>query len=80
MQSDRLKIAGAMLDTTVLISELQNYQVTINPLTAHDSYSAWREGIHDDLMFAVALACWLGENQRGAETFRGVGCENAHPK
>ncbi len=29
--------------------------------TAHDSYEAWREGDHDDLMLSVALACWAGE-------------------
>lgn len=55
-----------MPDTTVFTTELQNYQVTIDPKTAHDSYSAWREGIHDDLVFTVALACWLGEHRRRA--------------
>jgi hypothetical protein len=70
MQSKRLEIAGTMPDTTALISELRGYQVKINPLTAHDSYSAWREGIHDDLVFAVALACWMGENQRRAYAVR----------
>ena len=23
-----------------------------------EQYGAWREGTHDDLVFAVALACW----------------------
>jgi hypothetical protein len=23
-----------------------------------ESYGAWREGTHDDLVLAVALACW----------------------
>jgi hypothetical protein len=40
-----------------------NFKVEIDPKTAHDSYTAWRENQHDDLVFAVALACWLGENQ-----------------
>lgn len=61
MQSKRLEIAGTMPDTTALISELRNFQVKIDPQTAHDSYSAWRENQHDDLVFAVALACWIGE-------------------
>lgn len=64
MQSKRLEIAGTMPDTTALISELRGYEVKIDPLTAHDSYSAWREGVHDDLVFAVCLASWMGENQR----------------
>jgi hypothetical protein len=63
LQSKRLEIAGTMPDTANLVSELQGYQVKIDPQTAHDSYAAWREGVHDDLVFAVALACWLGENK-----------------
>jgi hypothetical protein len=46
--------------------ELLNFKVKIDPKTAHDSYSVWRENPHDDLVFAVALAYWLGENQRRA--------------
>jgi hypothetical protein len=29
----------------------------------HDSYNAWRESIHDDLVLAVALAAWYAERQ-----------------
>jgi hypothetical protein len=36
-------------------------EVKINIATGHDSYEAWREGDHDDLVLAVALACWTGE-------------------
>jgi hypothetical protein len=64
LQTKRLEIAGTLPDTATLVSELQNYQVKIDPVTAHDSYAAWREGGHDDLVFAVCLACWLGENER----------------
>jgi hypothetical protein len=70
LQTKRLQIAGAMPDTTALTTELQNYRVKIDPQTAHDSYAAWREGVHDDLVFAVALACWMGENQRRAFAVR----------
>jgi len=35
--------------------------VKINLATGHDSYEAWREGDHDDLVLAVAMACWTGE-------------------
>ena len=34
--------------------------------TAHDSYGAWREGQHDDLVLALALALWAGVNTRPA--------------
>ncbi len=33
----------------------------IDSKTAHDSYEAWREGVHDDLVLSVALACWTAE-------------------
>jgi len=34
---------------------------SLNISTAHDSYEAWREGDHDDLVLSVALSCWAGE-------------------
>ena len=61
LQSGRLKIAEGLPETKTLVRELLNFKVKINPQTAHDSYSAWRENIHDDLVLAVALACWLAE-------------------
>jgi hypothetical protein len=42
-----------------------NFRVKIDPLTAHDSYGAWREGQHDDLVLAVALAVWFAEHGGG---------------
>jgi len=32
-----------------------------HPPIWHVSYGAWREGTHDDLVLATALACWAGE-------------------
>jgi hypothetical protein len=66
LQSERLKIAATLPDTGALITELKGYQVKIDPKTAHDSYAAWRENAHDELVFAVYLACWMGENERRA--------------
>jgi len=71
LQSKRLEIAGAMPDTANLVSELQGYQVKIDPATAHDSYAAWREGVHDDLVFSLCLACWIGEHRLRVGTLRG---------
>ena len=45
--------------------ELAQFKVKINISTGHDSYEAWREGDHDDLVLAVALACWYGVKRRG---------------
>ena len=61
LQNQRLKIAPGPL-SDILASEMLNFKVKIDPTTAHDSYSAWREADHDDLVLAVALACWYGEN------------------
>jgi len=64
LQNGRLKIASEMELTPVLKSELLNFRVKINSATAHDSYEHWREADHDDLVLAVALACWYRELTR----------------
>jgi hypothetical protein len=70
LQGARIKIASSLPEAAVLVKELLNFKVKIDPVTSHDSYRAWREGIHDDLVLSLALACWIGENQRRAGTFR----------
>jgi hypothetical protein len=68
MQNGQLKIAAEMPLAETLRKELLSFKVKINISTAYDSYEAWREGDHDDLVLAVALACWAGERfpKRGA--------------
>src|SRR5215203_6294601 len=61
MQNGQLKIAEGLSLRDTLVKELLNFRVKINISTAHDSYEAWREGDHDDLVLSVALACWAGE-------------------
>lgn len=63
-QSGRLKISKKLQLAATLQSELLNFRVKIDPKTAHDSYSAWREADHDDLVLSVALAAWWAENQK----------------
>jgi len=60
-QSGRLKISKKLPLASMLQAELLNFKVKIDPRTAHDSYSAWREQDHDDLVLSVALAAWWGE-------------------
>ena len=62
LQTERLKIAASLPEAANLTRELQNFQVKINLDTAHDSYGAWREGAHDDLVLAVSLALWIANN------------------
>jgi hypothetical protein len=64
LQNGRLKVAPEMELAPVLKRELLNFRVKINPATAHDSYEHWREAHHDDLVLAVALACWYRELTR----------------
>jgi len=62
LQNQRLKVAPGPLSDT-LAKEMLSFKVKIDPATAHDSYSAWREAEHDDLVLAVALAAWWAEKE-----------------
>lgn len=71
LQSRRLTFAAALPLIDTLTAELQAFEVKINPDTAHDSYLSWRDGMHDDLVLAVSLACWYRNhlNPHGARGF-----------
>lgn len=59
-QARRLQIAAGLSAADLLLQELMNFKVKITA-AANDTYGAWREGVHDDLVLAVAIACWLAE-------------------
>ncbi len=59
LQSQRLRFAQALPETPLLTSELQNFQVKVTA-AANETFNA-REGQHDDLVLALALATWYGE-------------------
>lgn len=63
LQTERLKIAEGLALAPTLIAELFAFRVKIDAATAHDSYSAWREGDHDDLVLAAALATWYARRE-----------------
>lgn len=63
LQSGRFKVAAKLALGAILQQELLNFRVKIDPVTAHDSYSAWREHDHDDLILSAALACWYAEQE-----------------
>ncbi|MBF0627848.1 MAG: hypothetical protein HQL91_06470 [Magnetococcales bacterium] len=62
LQSKRLRVAEGLKDAPILVQELLNFKVKIS-LGGHDSYDAWREGVHDDLVLSAAMACWYGERK-----------------
>lgn len=61
LQNGLLAIRKALQFAPVLRSELQNFKVEITR-SGHDTYEAWREGDHDDLVLALAMACWFAEH------------------
>ena len=45
-----------------MIEELQNFKVKFTR-AGNDTYEAWRESDHDDLVLAAAMAAWFGEKK-----------------
>ncbi len=60
MQNGRLRFAATLPDLPILEQELAAFNYKISD-AGHDSYAAWRERDHDDLVLAVALAVWYAE-------------------
>jgi hypothetical protein len=56
-ENDELLMSGELNQLDVLLKELAEMQVRRSP-TGHESFAVWREGVHDDLVLAVALAVW----------------------
>jgi len=57
VEQGNLKASAAIPEAPVLVHEILNMRTKISA-GAHESFEAWREGDHDDLVLAVALACW----------------------
>jgi hypothetical protein len=60
LQARRLRVAPALPVADVLAAELLSYRVRIGPDPAEHGYGA-REGEHDDLLIAMAVAVWHAE-------------------
>ena len=60
LQTRRLRISQALPEAAILAKELETFQVKLTA-AANEAFGAWREGQHDDLVLAVALAAWAGE-------------------
>jgi hypothetical protein len=65
LQGERLKVASTLPEAPTLVQELLASRARVAP-RASDGDSAWREGPHDDLVLATALACWCAEHVRSA--------------
>ena len=64
LQTERLKFIKGAPEVDTFVSEAMAFQVKITT-SANDTYGAWREGTHDDLVLAGALALWQGERFAG---------------
>lgn len=60
LQQGRLRIAADLPHVRTLTEELSSFEVHISA-AGRDTYSA-RVGEHDDLVLALAMACWFGES------------------
>jgi hypothetical protein len=61
LQCRRLQVAD-LPERALLLEELQLFRVKITA-AANETFQAWRAGDHDDLVLAVALACWWAERR-----------------
>jgi hypothetical protein len=60
LQQQRLKVSE-LSEREVLLREMRAFRVKVVAATGHETFEAWRERDHDDLVLSVALACWLAE-------------------
>lgn len=61
LQTRRIQVAESLAEADMLVRELQNFQTKATMPASADPVAAWREGKHDDLVFAVAIAAWQAE-------------------
>lgn len=71
LQAERLKVAEGLPEGPAFVRELEAFKVKVDAVTAHDSYNA-REGAHDDLVLAVAMAAYAARSQRADPFFLNV--------
>jgi hypothetical protein len=64
LENSQLEMVPKLPYEESLKKEFANFTRKITQ-ALNETFGVWREGQHDDLVLAVALACWLGE-QKGA--------------
>jgi hypothetical protein len=61
LQTRRLQVASGLPDAPVLVRELEAFRAKPPTTVSNANPEAWREGEHDDLVLAVGIAAWCGE-------------------
>ncbi len=77
LQGGRLRVAAALHEAQTLVAELLAFRAKVT-IAGHDTFEALRERDHDDLVLAVALACWYAEHHAGVPVFADVFSVDAH--
>ena len=70
-ETGRLMIEPNIAGVDTLVSELMAMRVRVG-LSGHERFETWREGTHDDMVLAVALA-WWEMNRKKPEGWRPQG-------
>ncbi len=65
LQGRRLLVGKGLPLAETLAKELTTFKVKVSVQTGNESFEAWRERDHDDLVLAVALAAWWAEKGAG---------------
>jgi hypothetical protein len=53
----RLRFANGLLEKDAVVKELMNFKIKVTK-AGNDTYEAWREGDHDDLVLSIGIAAW----------------------
>lgn len=69
IQNGTVRIANSLEHAEVLKKEMQNFKLKINIATGNESFEAWRERDHDDLVFATSLVVYAFKNMDGGGVF-----------
>ena len=62
LQSGGLQIAVGIPYRAALVEEMAEMRAKVTT-AGNTQFGAWREGTHDDLVLAVALACWAARKR-----------------
>ena len=57
LETGKLRIATGLREGETFLKELTGMRVKVSA-GRREQFESWREGTHDDLVLAAALACW----------------------
>ncbi len=62
VQNGTVKFSPILDYSEIITEEMLNFRMKINIATGNESFEAWRERDHDDLVFAAALVAYASNN------------------